>query len=199
MMKRLAFSLIVIAFTCTLLKAQDSLYSKQTVNVLRLQFVFWGVNYEKKVGRKQTIQGSLNLFEQINFSYSSSFGYRFTYPFTPSTGLQYRLYHNLKRRSSLGKNISLNSGDYFASGYRISLPVNMYDNIRRPEQSLAFYYGIQRNFKKRFYIDLGAGVVYRFRQEATLTGPIWDGVRYSVADKVSFGSFLNFGIWLNKR
>jgi hypothetical protein len=194
--KTIVFLLLLIF--CQNLLAQDT--SKVgTTDAIRLPFVFWGIDYEKKLTRNQTLVGSVNLFEEIGFGYSSNLGFQFSYPFIPSIGLQYRWYYNLNRRAAAGRVVRLNSGNYISARFRTSFPKNIYDQYRRPDNSAGLFFGLQRNYKKRFYLDLGAGCAYQLPQHIRLRGQDWSGIRYDVPDKFGFAAYVNFGIWLNKR
>ena len=193
------FTCVILFFSHTSLLAQDSTKINSTENVWRLPFIYWGINYENKLSKNETLVGNINFFQSVNYSYSSNLGSRFSYPFIPSFNLQYRRYYNLKRRKEIGKNTMLNSGNYISGSYRISFPKNIYDLVRRPEHTTGVFWGLQRNYQKRFYIDLGVGVIYRAKQSIILTGDVWNGTPFKVDDKIFIESYLNLGLWLNKR
>lgn len=194
------YTVFILFFTCLCkcLLAQDT--SKvTTTDAVRLPFVFWGIDYEKKLTSNQTLVGSVNLFDELNFGYSSSLGFRFSYPLIPSIGLQYRWYYNLNRRAAAGRVVRLNSGNYISARIRTSFPKNIYDQYRRPDNNVGLFYGLQRNYRRRFYFDMGAGVAYQLPQHIALRGPGWTGLSYDVQGKLGFAAYINFGIWLNKR
>jgi len=198
-MKYLSAYLLLFFLCNKCVTAQDSLKNNTTENTLRLPLIFWGINYEHSLSKHMTLVGNINFFQSINYSYSSNLGSQFSYPFIPTINIQYRWYYHLKKRAETGKNTMLNSANYITGNYRMSFPKNVYDLVRRPEHTTGIFWGLQRNYQKRLYIDLGVGLVYRAKQSIILSGATWSGSPYFIEDKFSLGSFMNLGLWLNKR
>ena len=91
------------------------------------------------------------------------------YSLAPSYLAFSRYYHNLKRRKGIGKNVSGNSGDYFALAFNHyfvewELAGNL-DNEGRDLIFLGGMYGIQRSYKGGFSfgVEVGAGHYFRNR------------------------------------
>ena len=89
------------------------------------------------------------------------------YSLTPAYRAFSRYYHNLKRRSSLGRNVAGNSGNYAAVSFhqyftQWELAGNL-DNEGRDLIFLGAVYGIQRSYSNRFSFGLEAGVGNYFR------------------------------------
>ena len=122
---------------------------------LTLNLVNPGIGYE------------IGLFRNVSASAATGFGlasYEEGYAFGYALHNRVRYYHNFNRRLNMGKNVSGNSGDYFALSNTIFFSqLRLATNIEGPKDfNIGFYgmlYGIQRTYEKgfNFNLELGAG------------------------------------------
>jgi hypothetical protein len=109
------------------------------------------------------------------------------YSLAPAYRAFSRYYHNLKRRSSLGRNVSGNSGNYAAVSFHHyftewELSGDL-DNEGRDLIFLGVLYGIQRSYSNRFSFGLEAGVGHYFRNR------IGSGIGPAVNFRISWNPF----------
>ena len=181
--------------------AQEKTQS-ELVNVTKINFLNPGISYEKPVGKFQSLVGQAYLSTSFSLSGSSS-GTQSSISFDPALSLQYRFYYNYERRQKKGKRTEMNSLNYFSptiqtifSKQRISSSHFMEIN-RRACNTVGVVWGFQRNYRKRFSLDLNLGLGYLFTTARVQdnTGQI---VRENVGEFTTLGQ-LTLGFWLNKR
>ena len=181
--------------------AQDKTQT-QIVNVTKINFLNPGLSYEKQVDKFQSLVGQAYLSTSFSLSGSSS-GTQSSISFDPALSLQYRFYYNYERRQKKGKRTEMNSLNYFSptiqtifSKQRISSSHFMEIN-RRACNTVGVVWGFQRNYRKRFSLDLNLGLGYLF-STATVLDNTGQTVRENVGEFTTLGQ-LTLGFWLNKR
>lgn len=141
--------------------AQDS--SSVITNVTRITILNPGISYEMRTGNTSTVYLHAYTTTLSSIGYSSTFGWSTQFNFDPSLSLQYRFYHNIKRRLEKGKRIEKNSLNYIAPVYQMSFSKNALsdgvyvNNNRRPISELGVVWGMQRNYENRFSLGLNVG------------------------------------------
>lgn len=157
--KLLLYFLISVPFLATAQIRKINEKGNGLVNLERHQFRFDlfapGLTYELGLFRNQSVSTSLGL---------GLAAYEPGYVIGLAMNNRYRYYHNFGRRLDKGKNVSGNSGDYFAAAQAIFFSqLRLTTNITGPEDfNVGFYgfaYGIQRTYPKgsSFTAELGAG------------------------------------------
>jgi|SRR6218665_168244 len=171
-----------------------------TENVTTINILNPGISRELKIGNRQTFKFSAMMNLMVSILISDTFDETNFYA-DPAMEAGFRHYFNLAKRQNAGKRIEKNSGNY-VSGYaqliysKMPVDIDLYkENKRRPLTVLGACWGMQRNYKGHFSLDLNLGVQYRF---AKSTYPDFNN---SVTKKVQ-GEFLpagglTLGIWLN--
>ena len=182
--------------------AQEKLQA-DIVNITKATFLNLGISYEKRVAKCQSILGQTFMNTSISIGYSSSLGNTSSITFDPALSFQYRYYYNYERRQRKGKRTEMNSLNYLSptietifSKNRISTS-HYIENSRRPISTVGIVWGFQRNYKKRFSLDLNLGLGYLFTT-ATLPDDTGQTIKENVGKFSTLGQ-LNFGFWLNKR
>ena len=167
------------------------------VNITKLTFLDPGISYEKRIGKLQSLYFEAFMSISGSIGYSDALGNTSTFYLDPSLALQYRYYYNSEKRQSKGKRTDMNNLNYFSaiietvfSKRRVSS--NYFEERdHRTINTIGLVWGIQRNYKSRFSLDLNLGPGYYFTK-ATVGGTI------HVSGFTTIGQ-LNFGFWLNKR
>ena len=182
--------------------SQDKSQSDVT-DVTKATFFNPGVSYEKRIGKFQTLLANAFLNTSFSIGYSSSLGTLSSLSFDPAFILQYRYYYNYNQRQKKGKRTEMNSVNYLSptfqtifSKIRIS-ESHLTEKNRRAINTLGAVWGIQRNYKKRFSLDLNLGGGYLFTT-ATVLNNSGNAIKENVGKFISLGQ-LNLGFWLNKR
>ena len=182
--------------------AQEKLQT-DIVNITKATFLNPGISYEKRVAKFQSIIGQAFMNTSISIGYSSSLGNTSSIRFDPALSFQYRYYYNYEGRQKKGKRTEMNSLNYLSptigtifSKKRISAS-HYIENSRRPISTVGVVWGIQRNYKKRFSLDINLGLGYLFTT-ATLPDNTGQTVKENVGKFSTLGQ-LNLGFWLNKR
>lgn len=201
------FRLTIILF---LLIPQQNIFAKQSTDsadvkdVFRASVVNAGFDYEKRVGKLQTVIGQGRL---TGFVLGITGGRNIsTIYIEPSLALKYRYYYNHKRRVRKGKRIDLNSMNYLSPGIttlfysRKIIPT--VETIPDPYRFIPFHaitaeYGIQRNYKSRFSLDWSIGIGYRTRFFARNEKFVLPLIKRS--GELIPVSNLTLGVWLNRR
>ena len=176
--------------------------SRNVTDVTKLTFFNPGISYEKAIGKNQTLHGHAFLATSLALGYSSSMGFLSEIHFDPAVSVQYRHYYNARKRGDKGKFTDRNSMNYQAFGSetifsRVPVSESHYDETsRRAIQVFSALWGFQRNYKKRFSLDLNLGFGYMLTK-ATI--PELNG---SISRK-NYGQFttagqINLGFWLNR-
>lgn len=173
------------------------------VDITKATFLNPGISYEKRIGKFQSIVGKAFMNTSFIIGFSSSMGIRSSINFDPALSLQYRYYYNYDRRNKKGKRTEMNNLNYLSptlvtifSKNRISTD-HYFENNRRPINIAGIVWGIQRNYKSRFSLDLNLGLGYLFTT-ATLPNNFGQTVKENVGKLSSLGQ-LTLGFWLNKR
>ncbi|HEX8356025.1 MAG TPA: hypothetical protein VF610_01370 [Segetibacter sp.] len=197
--KLLFTALGIISISC-------SAQQKETDNVTdvsKITFLNPGVSYEKRIGKLQTLYGQVFMATSFGFGYSSSMGSTSIIYIDPAATLQYRYYYNFKKREAKDKRTELNSGNYVCSilettfsKHAISLAY-YHERNRRLLNTLGIAWGFQRNYSRRFSLDLNLGLGYLYTR-ATTGEFFGEYVTKNVGQLTSVGQ-LNLGFWLNKR
>jgi len=161
-MKNLTYLLLpVFLFFTTNAFAQDT--SSVITNVTRITILNPGISYEMRTGKTSTVYLNAYTTTLSSIGYSSTFGWSTQFNFDPSLSLQYRFYHNIRRRLEKGKRIEKNSLNYIATVYQMSFSKNALsdgvyvNNSRRPINELGVVWGMQRNYANRFSLGLNVG------------------------------------------
>lgn len=182
--------------------SQDKSQSDVT-DVTKATFFNPGFSYEKRIGKFQTLLANAFLNTSFSIGYSSSEGILSSLTFDPAFILQYRYYYNYNQRQKKGKRTEMNSLNYISptlqtsfSKFRIS-ESHLTEKNRRAINVLGVVWGIQRNYKKRFSLDLNLGGGYLFTT-ATVLNNTEQAIKENVG-KLIFLEQLNLGFWLNKR
>ena len=197
-MRRLSLLLLFLGSLCASGFAQDQL----TTDVTRVSFLSPGVSYEKSIGRAQTIQARAFMATSFSFSYSMALGSDWYFHSDPALSLQYRYYYNHKARQQKEKRTAMNSMNYVAPLFETLFSKNRIDmdhpleKSRRAIHTAGVVWGLQRNYEKRFSLDLQLGAGYQFTH-VTAQGTD-ESVKYKVGNFTTIGQ-LTLGFWLNKR
>ena len=172
-------------------------------NVLRATFFDPGISYEKAMGTYQTVRARAFMATSFAFSYSSSFGTNTFISIDPSLSLQYRYYYNYRKRSEKDKRTALNSLNYLAPSFTTSFSKSSISDSynseynRRLINSIGLVWGMQRNYAKRFSLDLNLGAGYYFTTATVQANPTLTNKKH--VDNFSTLGELSLGFWLNKR
>lgn len=199
-MHKFTLALALVGATLSV-NAQDSRPS--TTDVLKATILSPGISYEKSIGKKHTLYGQVFASPTVQYLYSSSFGSEFDFYLDPAAMVQYRYYYNLEKRAGKDKFTRLNSGNYFgavAQTYfsKVRLDSDQLEETkRRPVTTFGAIWGMQRNYAKRFSLDINLGAGYRFASVLT------EDINYNFVRRTE-GQFtliadVGIGIWLNKR
>jgi hypothetical protein len=194
-------------FFAALLLLTTNSYSQNTkekdiTDVFKISFLDPGISFEKKIGPFQSLFTQAFLGVGFEYGYSSSFGSQFDVSADPGANVQYRYYYNQKKRAKRGKRTEMNSLNYLAGIYEMTYTANRIfdtdyeEENRRPIHVFGAVWGMQRNYKKHFSLDLNIGPGYLF---ATTTTPDDNGKGVKGnGGKFTILSHLNLGFWLNK-
>lgn len=194
----LVFSVLLVCIG----KAQE-IHSFKVSDVTKLTFLNPGISYEKAIGEFETIYGQAFMNTSAYFSYSDALGSSAGVYFDPALTLQYRYYYNFRRREAKGKRTELNSLNYLSgmaeSVFSKARLASEYleEKKLRAINKIGIAWGMQRNYKKRFSLDLYIGPAYLFTRvtEPTASG----GTRTRSFGKLTTIGQLNLGFWLNRR
>ncbi len=188
-----------ILFTSSKCFSQDK-SEIHTANVTKITFLNPGISYERSIARLQTLYTQVFMNTSATFSYSSSLGNNTKFYFDPALTIQYRYYYNGKRRFEKDKRIEMNSMNYFTSVYEAILSKRPFvtgveETNYRLINSFGVAWGFQRNYKKRFSLDLFFGLAVLFAK-STRTYP--QTFQENVTQLAPM-SQINIGYWLNKK
>jgi hypothetical protein len=177
--------------------------SADITNITRATFFSPGISYEARIGKFHSIVGNAFLATSIYFSYSSTFGTNSGIYFDLALALQYRYYYNYAKREAKGKRTAKNSLNYISTIAGTNFTTNrlsssyLEEEERRPIYSIGIAWGFQRNYPKRFSLDLNLGVGYAYASNTKFD-------EFGQRVKVNAGRFttigdLSLGFWLNKK
>ncbi len=133
------------------------------IDISKVTLLMPGFSYEKVIGKFQTLQ-AYALYNVYSYSKSSNGNVQTNYYFDPTIMLSYRYYCNHDRRQDLGKVTERNTMNYigpFAQLFFSKIPVGSraFENVnRRPVYMFGVLYGLQRNYKSHFSLDINFGV-----------------------------------------
>jgi len=180
--------------------AQDTAWV--TTNVTRITILNPGISYEMRTGKASTVYLHAYTTTLSSIGYSSTFGWSTQFQFDPSLSLQYRFFHNIKRRQEKGKRIEKNSLNYIAPVYQVSFSKNALsdgiyvNNSRRPINELGVVWGMQRNYASRFSFGFNAGPGIFFGKDR-IDDPMGS---YTVnITEFTIVAHLELAIWLGKK
>lgn len=163
---------LLLLFTATNCFSQDQEKFAIT-DVIKVTFLNPGVGYEKPIGKFQSLYAQAFINTSFAIGYSSSLGNTSSIYFDPALTLQYRYYYNFAKREAKGKRTDMNSLNYVSllmqtifSKESISSSYFPEEN-RRAINTFGIVWGIQRNYKKRFSLDLNLGLGYFFAKVTT--------------------------------
>ena len=172
-------------------------------DVAKVTFFNPGISYEKRIGNLQSLYAQVYMATSFAIGYSSSLGNTSYIHFDPAITLQYRYYYNFKRREDKGKRTEMNSLNYmagilvtiFSKGSISSSYVTERD--RRAINVFGVAWGFQRNYPKRFSLDINFGPGYLYTRVTTInnTGQL---MTKNAGQFTTVGQ-VNLGFWLNKR
>ena len=182
---------------------KDNDPTEATTDVSKVTIINPGLSYEKCVGKFVTVYGQAFLNFYFSASYSSTFGGNVNFGADPALTVQPRYYYNYKRMEEKGRRTEMNSMNYlcvfFQSIFSKSSLSSDYipETSRRPMNTIALCWGLQRNLRKRFSVDLNIGPGYIFTRSTTYD---FNGQRITgTAGQFTFAGQFNVGFWLNRK
>ena len=193
------FLLLVILISANCYSQKD--INTDIRNVTKITFLNPGVSYEKKIGKLQSLYAQAFLSTSIYLGYSSSLGSTSGINMYPALALQYRYYYNAARRKAKGKRTEMNSLNYVSAlvetdFYKENVSSNGEKQLRA-SKIFGVVWGFQRNYQKRFSLDLNLGVSYVYSKETTID----DAGQYTTKNVGEFTNIgqIGLGFWLNRR
>ncbi len=170
-------------------------------DVTRITLLTPGVSREFRVGKKQTIHTALLTNVIIQSVISSTFSETNVYV-DPAATAGYRYYYNLNRRQERGKRYEKNSGNYVSAFSALvftkaRMASDHYEErSRRAIGSFGTCWGMQRNYRGHFSLDLNVGIQYEFGK-ATIPSPFTNDITRKVTGRLLGAVNITLGIWLN--
>lgn len=193
------FLLVVV----TLYSSAGAQESSNIRDISKITFFNPGLSYEKRIGKFQSLYGQAFMNTSFTIGYSDALGNLSGIYFDPAVTLQYRYYYNSGKREAKAKPTNMNNLNYISAIAETSFSVaaisSSYVNEtdRRPVNRFGIAWGLQRNYPKRFALDLNVGPGYLW---ARSTGVDEFGKYYTTtAGQFTIVGQINLGIWLNKR
>lgn len=189
---------------CSLLLLSLTSYSQETketdvTDVFKANFFDPGISFEKRIGNSQTVYAQAFLSTSVFIGYSSSLGNISSVDIYPAFTLQYRYYYNGNKRAAKGKRTEMNSMNYISVVTEADFyKDNRYElNKSRTSKTLGAAWGFQRNYPKRFSLDINFGLGYSFGKQTVYNYPgSYSDISYG--ELTTLGQ-ISLGFWLNKR
>ena len=135
--------------------------------------------------------------------YSDAMGTTSSIYFDPALTLQYRYYYNSAKREAKGKRTEINSLNYVCAIVETTFSKESISSSYYPEKNhrainiFGLAWGIQRNYQKRFSLDLNLGPGYLYTK-VTTTNDAGQFIHKNIGQLTTVGQ-INLGFWLNKR
>lgn len=198
--KKLAFLLLLTISTNCFSQGTTQV---DITNVTKVTFLSPGISYEKRIGKFQSLVGQVFMAPSFYASYSDFLGTDARLVFDPGFSFQYRYYYNYDKRKEKGKRTEINSLNYISPTFenvfsKVAIASDHYGEYnRRAINTIGVVWGIQRNYKKRFSLDLNLGAGYLFTT-ATLSNGMGQTIKRNYSQFTPLGQ-LTLGFWLNKR
>lgn len=195
--------LLVTIFLSTTVAGLAQTKSDDVRNVSTAMILSPGFSYEHKIGRLQTLKAAVSMAASFGYTYSSSLGSEAYLYFDPAASLAYRYYFNYRQRSEKGKRTDMNSLNYIGPMYNVvftkaAIKENSFEeNEVRGVSVAGVVWGMQRNYRSRFSLDLNLGLGYQFGRvtQYDQNNQIYSSTEGSL---YPMGT-LTLGIWLNRR
>jgi hypothetical protein len=172
-------------------------------DVTKLTFFNPGVSYEKRIGKFQSLYAQAFMSVSFGLGYSSSFGFTSFIYFDPALTLHYRYYYNSAKREAKGKRTEMNSLNYVCAIVETTFSTRSISSSYYPEKhrrainTVGLAWGFQRNYQKRFSLDLSFGPSY-LSTKVTAMNNTGQYITKNAGQFTTVGQ-INFGFWLNKR
>lgn len=173
------------------------------VNMTKVTFFNPGISYEKRIAKLQSLYAQLFMNTSFSIGYSDALGNTSAIRFDPAATLQYRYYYNKGQREARGKNTKMNNLNYvsfIAKTTVITEKISLVDHVEKIHWAINEFgiaWGLQRNHKSRFGLDLNVGPYYLFAK-VTKQNSTGQFVTKNV-DEFTISGQINLGFWLNKR
>jgi hypothetical protein len=173
-------------------------------DITKVNFFSPGLGYEKRIGKFQTLhaQAFAALSSYLAFSGDNGPGVRAGLYLDPAAAIGYRYYYNYAQREAKGKRTEMNSLNYIGpvfqtvfSNANISAEY-LTEEKRRAINLIGLSWGLQRNYSKRFSLDLNFGAGYLF---AKSTETVSGQRNNKEIGKPTTTGHLTLGFWINKR
>ena len=169
-------------------------------DVTKLNFFDPGISYEKRIGKLQSLAAQAFLSTSIYIGYSDALGNTSSINVYPALSLQYRYYYNAAKRNAKGKRTEMNSLNYVSTIAEVDFyneDISSTEQNRRSLKVVGIAWGFQRNYPKRFSLDLSVGLGYVFSKQTTIN----DAGEYITENTGSITNIgqIGLGFWLNKR
>ena len=173
-------------------------------DITKVTFLSPGIGYEKRIAKYQSLYIQAFMSISAGLAYSDTFGFTSGFDFDPALSIEYRYYYNFVKRRDKGRRVDMNSLNYLSPFFRTVFPKRnipsspgYFERRRRAVHSIGGTWGMQRNYKGRFSLDLNIGVGYFFK-EASYTDESGQVVKDNTG-QIDIPGRLSLGIWLNKR
>ena len=140
----------------------------EITNVTKITFLSPGVSYEMRIAKNQSIysQGFMGISGGIG--YSSNLGTTSYFHLDPALTLQYRYYYDLLKRENKGKRTEMNSANYISPVFETIFYKDRDYDEQFTINTVGVVWGLQRNYRSRFSLDLNFGIGCRFTKEILL-------------------------------
>lgn len=177
---------------------------QHTTDVFKVTILEPGISFEKSTGRNQTAVAKMGVSFSGSFTSSSSMGDKATFVLDPALTLGYRFYYNYNKREEKGKRTAMNSLNYLSPVFETSYSKNaissnyLVEEKRRLMNTVGLVWGIQRNYMKRFSLDLQLGAGYLFANSME-SGSGSGNTIHKMAGRATTIGRLSLGIWLNRK
>ncbi|HEU4859926.1 MAG TPA: hypothetical protein VFT15_08830 [Chitinophagaceae bacterium] len=169
-------------------------------DITKLNFFDPGISYEKRIGKLQSLTAQAFLSTAIYIGYSDALGNTSGIDVYPALSLQYRYYYNAAKRNAKGKRTEMNSLNYVTGIAEVDFyreQLSFTEDDLRTLKVVGIAWGLQRNYPKRFSLDLSVGLGYVFSKQTTINdaGELLTETTGAVTNIGQIG----LGFWLNKR
>lgn len=193
---------VALIFTGTNCLAQEENETDIT-NITKVTFLSPGASYEKRIAKFQSLFVRGSMIPSGYVAFGGALGNSSAFYLDPALTLHYRYYYNFAKRENKEKRTAWNCLNYIAaiwetvfSKKRITSSHYVDDNLRAIN-TVGLAWGLQRNYKRRFSLDLDLGLGYLFTK---LSKPNDLGQTITVhIGQLEPIININLGFWLNKR